>query len=126
MLSLHMPLQRRTQTLQNLGPVTEGSTPCFEWSVEGTISSIYSKLYTDCSPVMVMMVASAMSEFNSHFKHSRGQSSFIHIKLIILTMAVQCPKLRVHPAPGAHIFTAGCTIFGGGHPVCARFLSLLI
>ena len=30
--SLYMPLQRRTQTLQNLGPVTEGSSPCFEWS----------------------------------------------------------------------------------------------
>ena len=38
----------------------------------------------------------------------------------------QCPKLRVHPAPGAHIFTAGCTIFGGVHPVCARFLSCLL
>ena len=37
----------------------------------------------------------------------------------------QCPKLRVHPAPHAHIFTAGCTIFGGVHPMCARFLSQL-
>ena len=35
----------------------------------------------------------------------------------------QCPKLRVHLAPGAHIFTAGCTIFGGVHPMCAHFLS---
>ena len=26
-------------------------------------------------------------------------------------MAPQCPKLRVHPAPGVHIFTAGCTFF---------------
>ena len=25
----------------------------------------------------------------------------------------QCPKLRVHPAPGAHIFTDRCMIFGG-------------
>ena len=39
---------------------------------------------------------------------------------------VQCLKLRVHPAPGAHIFTAGCTFFGGMHPVCARFLSHLV
>ena len=38
----------------------------------------------------------------------------------------QCPKLRVHPAPGVHIFTAGCTILGGMHPVCARFLSHLL
>ena len=38
----------------------------------------------------------------------------------------QCPKLRVHPAPGAHIFTAGCTILGGVHPVYARFLSHLL
>ena len=32
-------------------------------------------------------------------------------------------NLRKPHAPGAHIFTAGCTIFGGVHPVCARFLS---
>ena len=35
----------------------------------------------------------------------------------------------MHPAPGAHISAAGCTIFGGVHPECARFffenLSLL-
>ena len=37
----------------------------------------------------------------------------------------QCPKLRVHPAPGVHISTAGCTIFGVVHPVYARFLSHL-
>ena len=40
-------------------------------------------------------------------------------------MAQQCPKLRVHPAPGVHISTAGCTIFGVVHKVCARFLSHL-
>ena len=34
---------------------------------------------------------------------------------------MQCPKLRVHPVPVVHISTAGCTIFGGVHPVCARF-----
>ena len=39
---------------------------------------------------------------------------------------IQCPKLRVHPAPGVHISTAGCTILGGVHPVCARFLSHLL
>ena len=37
----------------------------------------------------------------------------------------QCPELRVHPAPGVHISTARCTIFGGVHSVCARFLSHL-
>ena len=37
----------------------------------------------------------------------------------------QCPKLRVHPAPGVHISTAGCTILGGVHPECAWFLSYL-
>ena len=26
---------------------------------------------------------------------------------------MHCPKLRVHPAPGTHISTAGCTIFEG-------------
>ena len=36
----------------------------------------------------------------------------------------QCPKLRVHPAPGVHISTAGCTILGGVHPVCAAFLAI--
>ena len=38
---------------------------------------------------------------------------------------IQCPKLRVHPAPGAHISAAGCTIFGGVHPECARFFESL-
>ena len=40
-----------------------------------------------------------------------------------VTVPRQCPKLRVHPAPGVHISTAGCTILGGVHPVCARFLN---
>ena len=31
----------------------------------------------------------------------------------------------MHPAPGVHISAAGCTIFGGVHPECARFLSYL-
>ena len=40
---------------------------------------------------------------------------------------IQCPKLRVHPAPGVHISTARCTIFLGVHPVCARcFRHLLL
>ena len=38
----------------------------------------------------------------------------------------QCPKLRVHPAPGVHISAAGCTIFGGVHPECALFLNFTI
>ena len=42
------------------------------------------------------------------------------------TNPIQCPKLRVHPAPGVHISMAGCTIFRGVHPVCARFLSYLL
>ena len=33
----------------------------------------------------------------------------------------QFPKLRVHPAPGAHISAAGCMIFRNVHPDCARF-----
>ena len=41
-------------------------------------------------------------------------------------MHTQCPKLRVHPAPGVHIFTARCMIFRGVHPVCARFFSHLL
>ena len=32
----------------------------------------------------------------------------------------------VHPAPGAHISTAGCTILGDVHPVYAPFLSHLL
>ena len=39
---------------------------------------------------------------------------------------MQCPKLRVHPAPGVHISMAGCTILEGVHPVCARFLGHLL
>ena len=35
-------------------------------------------------------------------------------------------EIKVHPAPGEHIFTAGCTILGGVHRVCARFLSHLL
>ena len=41
-------------------------------------------------------------------------------------IGLQCPELRVHPAPGVHISTAGCTILGGVHPVYARFLSHLL
>ena len=40
-------------------------------------------------------------------------------------LSSQCPKLRVHPAPGAQISEAGCMIFGGVHPECARYLSYL-
>ena len=48
------------------------------------------------------------------------------LSYIYICMRFQCPKLRVHPAPGAHISTAGCTILGGVHPVCARFLNHLV
>ena len=46
--------------------------------------------------------------------------------MILSYMLQQCPKLRVHPAPGVHISMAGCTILEGVHPVCARFLSHLL
>ena len=46
-------------------------------------------LYTDCS--LAVMVAGAMFELNSHFKHSKAQSSFIHINWIILPMAAPWP-----------------------------------
>ena len=32
---------------------------------------------------------------------------------------------KIKGAPGVHIAMAGCTILGGVHPVCARFLSHL-
>ena len=35
-------------------------------------------------------------------------------------------EIKGAPAPGAHISTDGSTIFGGVHPVCARFLSYLL
>ena len=31
----------------------------------------------------------------------------------------------MHPAPGVHISAAGCTIFEGVHPECARFFEYL-
>ena len=61
-----------------------------------------------------------------------GQYPFIILVLVLLKphlsykIKMQCPKLRVHPAPDVHISTAGCTILGGVHPVCARFLSNLL
>ena len=54
-------------------------------------------------------------------------NTFIYNRFILPSHdPLQCPKLGVHPAPGAHISTAGCTIYGGVHPVCARFLSFLL
>ena len=52
----------------------------------------------------------------------------MHLAIVYFHMhlPIQCPKLRVHPAPGVHISTAGCTILGGVYPVCARFLSHLL
>ena len=38
---------------------------------------------------------------------------------------IMCPKLSMHPAPGVHIFRAGCTIFKDVHPECAHFCSHL-
>ena len=38
---------------------------------------------------------------------------------------LQCPKLSLHPAPGVHIFRAGCTISKDVHPDCAHFSSHL-
>ena len=45
--------------------------------------------------------------------------------MLVRQIRFQCPKLRVHPAPGAHISAAGCTIFRGVHPECARFFESL-
>ena len=42
-------------------------------------------LYTACS--LAVMAAGVMFELNFHFKHSKAQSSFIHINWIILPMA---------------------------------------
>ena len=50
----------------------------------------------------------------------------LHYDVITLYIYMQCPKLRVYPAPGVHISAAGCTIFRGVHPECARFLSYLL
>ena len=83
-----MPLQRRTQTLQSIGPVTEGSRPCFVSSrtlLCGRGSKSHVILQTECSPTT--MVAGAMFEFNSHFKLSKARSSFIQLNWIILPMA---------------------------------------
>ena len=53
--------------------------------------------------------------------------TYLHTYTYIHTyIHTQCPKLRVHPAPGMHIFTAGCTIFRSVHLVCAHFLSNLL
>ena len=41
------------------------------------------------------------------------RSSIILSKDIGKRLSMQCPKLRVHPAPSVHISTAGCTILGG-------------
>ena len=63
-VSVYMSLQRRTQTLQNLGPVTEGSRPCFECSgtlLCGRDLKCHIELQTECS--LVTMAASAMFEF---------------------------------------------------------------
>ena len=44
----------------------------------------------------------------------------------VMNYMQQCPKLRVHPATSVHISTAGCTILGGVHPVCAHVLNHLL
>ena len=40
------------------------------------------------------------------------------------TIFEQCPKLSMYPAPGVHIFRAGCTIFKGVHLECAHFSAI--
>ena len=67
-----------------------------------------------------------------NFTTSRGGEGQSTLQLLVeslerpLSIPIQCPKLKVHTAPGVHISTAGCTILGGVHPVCARFLSHLL
>ena len=39
---------------------------------------------------------------------------------------MQCSKLRVHPAPGAHNFDTGCTILKAVHPACAPHCLIFI
>ena len=51
-----------------------------------------------------------------------GRINYVFAYKMIDT-SIQCLKLGVHPAPGAHIFAAWCTFFGGVHQVCERFLS---
>ena len=53
-------------------------------------------------------------------------SEWTHTFYIGAVSVPKCPKLRVHPAPGVHISTTGCTILGGVHPVCARFFCHLL
>ena len=49
-------------------------------------------------------------------------NTFFPVK-IVQTIAKSVSKIKGAPCTPAHIFTAGCTIFGGVHPLCARFLS---
>ena len=44
---------------------------------------------------------------------------------VTVFMFRQGPKLSMHPAPGVHIFRAGCTIFKVVHPDSAHFFSHL-
>ena len=42
-----------------------------------------------------------------------------------LCLIIELAVSEIKGAPCTHISSAGCTIFGGVHPVCARFLSYL-
>ena len=44
----------------------------------------------------------------------------------LFAISVQCLKLRVHPAPGAHISADGRTFCGRVCPACARFFNELL
>ena len=49
-----------------------------------------------------------------------------HFKFEGANPASRRPRNIPDPAPGLHISTAGCTILGDVHPVCARFMIHLL
>ena len=60
-------------------------------------------------------------DYSADYKISDCTDTRVYFSKKPQNITYQCPKLRVHPAPGVHISTAGDV-----HPVCARFLSHLL
>ena len=48
-------------------------------------------------------------------------TSYFMFRMAVLSYSPQCLKLRVRPAPEAHISDEGRTVFGTVHPMCAHF-----